>query len=51
MAAEANCCGFRLYVESSNKNAQAVYAKLGMDQSHYMMFEDNQLNSSTDTNS
>lgn len=51
MAATENCCGFRLYVESTNKNAQAVYARLGMDQSHYVMFEDNQINSSSDTHS
>jgi GNAT superfamily N-acetyltransferase len=34
-----DCCGFRLYVEKSNTAAQAVYAKLGMDESHYLMFE------------
>ncbi len=36
---EANCCGFRLYVEKENAAAQAVYAKLGMHESHYVMFE------------
>jgi ribosomal protein S18 acetylase RimI-like enzyme len=40
MARESDCCGFRLYVESSNEAAQAVYNKLGMEQSHYLMFED-----------
>jgi ribosomal protein S18 acetylase RimI-like enzyme len=40
MARESDCCGFRLYVESSNQAAQAVYNKLGMEQSHYLMFED-----------
>lgn len=36
---EANCCGFRLYVEKENTAAQSVYKKLGMHQSHYLMFE------------
>lgn len=38
-ASEANCCGFRLYVEKENTAAQAVYKKLGMHESHYLMFE------------
>jgi len=32
-------CGFRLYVEKENQAARAVYEKLGMDESHYLMFE------------
>ena len=32
-------CGFRLYVEKENASAQAVYEKLGMDESHYVMYE------------
>ncbi len=32
-------CGFRLYVEQENINAQKVYEKLGMESSHYLMFE------------
>lgn len=40
MAKESDCCGFRLYVEHTNTAAQAVYNKLGMQQSHYLMFED-----------
>jgi len=43
MASEENCCGFRLYVESTNTTAQQVYARLGMEQSHYLMFEDHNL--------
>lgn len=43
MARESDCCGFRLYVEHTNTTAQAVYAKLGMEQSHYLMFEDSKL--------
>lgn len=34
-------CGFRLYVETENRNAQKVYEKQGMDQSHYLMYEEN----------
>ena len=32
--------GFRLYVEKENARAQAVYEKLGMKQSHYLMYEE-----------
>lgn len=35
-----NVCGFRLYVEKENEHAQKVYQKLGMDVSHYLMFEE-----------
>lgn len=45
MARESDCCGFRLYVETTNEAAQKVYAKLGMVESHYVMFEDGALNS------
>ncbi len=40
---ESDCCGFRLYVERSNQIAQEVYKKLGMEESHYLMFEDYQI--------
>lgn len=40
-ADEGNVCGFRLYVERENANAQTVYEKLGMRASHYLMFEEN----------
>src|SRR6056297_3851137 len=33
-------CGFRLYVEKENSNAQKTYAALGMDEAHYKMFEE-----------
>lgn len=33
-------CGFRLYVEKENTHAQAVYEKVGMNNSHYLMFEE-----------
>lgn len=40
-AAEAgNVCGFRLYVETTNTNAQLVYDAVGMRASHYVMFEE-----------
>lgn len=31
--------GFRLYVEHDNEAARRVYEKLGMQQSHYLMYE------------
>ncbi|CAN5690399.1 GNAT family N-acetyltransferase [soil metagenome] len=31
--------GIRLYVEKENTGAQAVYEKLGMEQSHYLIYE------------
>ncbi len=37
--AQENVCGFRLYVERENTKAQKVYEKLGMDVSHYLMYE------------
>jgi len=36
----SNVCGFRLYVEKENGRAQKVYEKLGMEQSHYLMYEE-----------
>jgi ribosomal protein S18 acetylase RimI-like enzyme len=38
-AAERNVCGFRLYVETENTHAQQVYEKVGMESSHYLMYE------------
>lgn len=35
-----NVCGFRLYVEKENANAQKVYEKLEMEASHYLMYEE-----------
>lgn len=35
-----SCCGFRLYVEKNNLSAQKTYSKLGMNHSHYLVFED-----------
>ena len=39
-ATQGNVCGFRLYVEKENVNAQKVYEKLGMESSHYLMYEE-----------
>lgn len=39
--AQGNVCGFRLYVENDNYHAQKVYEKLGMESSHYLMYEEN----------
>ena len=35
-----NICGFRLYVENDNYNAQKVYDAVGMHASHYLMYEE-----------
>ena len=35
-----NVCGFRLYVETDNTNAQRVYDAVGMHTSHYLMYEE-----------
>ena len=37
---KGDVCGFRLYVERENKNAQTVYERCGMDASHYLMYEE-----------
>jgi len=33
-------CGFRLYVETDNLHAQKVYDAVGMNISHYLMYEE-----------
>jgi ribosomal protein S18 acetylase RimI-like enzyme len=38
--AHGNVCGFRLYVETENRHAQLVYEKVGMESSHYLMYEE-----------
>ena len=35
-----NVCGFRLYVERDNTVAQQAYAKVGMSETFYKMFEE-----------
>jgi ribosomal protein S18 acetylase RimI-like enzyme len=37
---ESAVCGFRLYVERENINAQNTYASLGMTETEYKMFEE-----------
>jgi ribosomal protein S18 acetylase RimI-like enzyme len=37
---EDKVCGIRLYVDKDNSSAQEVYNKLGMEKSHYVMFEE-----------
>lgn len=37
--ADASVCGLRLYVERDNLRAQATYRALGMDETHYRLFE------------
>lgn len=39
-AEKSGVCGFRLYVEKENVNAQKVYEKCGMEASHYLMYEE-----------
>ena len=36
----SNCCAFRLYVETNNHVAQTTYSSLGMNKSHYIIFEE-----------
>jgi ribosomal protein S18 acetylase RimI-like enzyme len=38
-ASKPNVCGFRLYVERENVNAQKTYGSLGMEESHYKIYE------------
>ena len=37
---EPNVRGFRLYVEKENTTAQRTYKSLGMEETHYLMFEE-----------
>jgi ribosomal protein S18 acetylase RimI-like enzyme len=38
--AAGGVCGYRLYVERDNANAQRTYEDLGMSQTHYLLYED-----------
>ena len=40
MAAEQGVTQVRLYVDKTNFRAQQVYKKLGMDECHYLMYEE-----------
>ena len=37
---QKDVCGIRLYVETENAHAQRVYEKVGMQPSHYLMYEE-----------
>lgn len=39
-AEQGNVCGFRLYVEKDNHNAQATYRGLGMQATDYLIYEE-----------
>jgi ribosomal protein S18 acetylase RimI-like enzyme len=41
---DSNVCGFRLYVEQSNRIAQSTYGKLGMEKTRYTVYEELFLN-------
>ena len=41
VAKENNVSQIRLYVDKANHPAQQVYLRLGMHESHYLMFEEN----------
>ena len=38
--AEGDVFGIRLYVETENAHAQRVYERVGMERSHYLMYEE-----------
>jgi ribosomal protein S18 acetylase RimI-like enzyme len=40
MAHEQGVTQVRLYVDKTNYRAQQVYKKLGMDECHYLMYEE-----------
>lgn len=37
---EPNICGLRLYVERENQRAQTTYSRLGMHETHYLLYEE-----------
>ena len=39
-AGDGRCCGFRLYVEKENRDAQRTYQALGMRECDYLMYEE-----------
>jgi ribosomal protein S18 acetylase RimI-like enzyme len=39
-AEDPRVCGLRLYVERENTGAQATYRAMGMDETHYLLFEE-----------
>ena len=43
MAKDENVSQIRLYVDKTNQRAQCVYEKLGMSETHYLMYEATEL--------
>jgi predicted GNAT family acetyltransferase len=39
LAKESNACGLRLYVDKDNIIAKKAYKNLGMEESHYDLYE------------
>ena len=39
-AEDPRVCGLRLYVERENTGAQATYRAMGMEETHYLLFEE-----------
>ncbi len=39
-SADPEACGLRLYVERDNQGAMATYRSLGMDETHYRLYEE-----------
>jgi GNAT superfamily N-acetyltransferase len=39
-AQDPRVCGLRLYVERANTGAQATYRAMGMEETHYLLFEE-----------
>jgi GNAT superfamily N-acetyltransferase len=39
-AQDPRVCGLRLYVERENTGAQATYLAMGMEETHYLLFEE-----------
>lgn len=37
---DPDVCGFRLYVEQNNTKAQSAYSSLGMQETHYKLYEE-----------
>ncbi len=39
-ARDPEVCGLRLYVEAGNRNARTTYAAMGMEETHYRLYEE-----------
>ncbi|MEE9256140.1 MAG: GNAT family N-acetyltransferase [bacterium] len=47
LARETGACGLLLYVDRENAPARDVYRRLGMDQSHYLIYEQEEIRGNT----